>query len=559
MAKNRIRSGVAGICAVISIFLAGVPAMAADKARLTIGLSQYPATLSPVFEAMMAKSYVLAMARRPITAYDQDWEPTCLVCTALPSLEDGTAVWETAENGNPGIAVSYTLHPDAVWGDGTPVTTQDVLLSVEIGKDPQTGVLGAELFRRIDRVDVQDDKTFTLHMNKRTCDFESISGLALLPNHIERSVYEADPKSYRRRTHYDSDPTNPGLWFGPYRVARVTVGQSILLERNPQWWGPEPYFDEIEIRAIQNTSALIANLLAGDIDMIAGELGLSVDQALSFETRSGDDFQFIYQPGLVYEHIDVNLDNPALSDLRVRQALIHGIDRNAISEQLFQGKQPVAHGSVNPLDKWYDPDVPKYDYDPTKAVELLKAAGWETGSDGIREKDGKRLSIPFQTTAENKTRELVQQVIQNQWRAIGIEAELKNEQPRIFFAETITKRAFEGVVMYAWLSAPESVPFTTLHSSQIPTEENAWQGQNYPGYVSPEMDETIDLLETDCADENQRAHWSDLQKRYAEDLPVLPLYFRAEPYILPKNLTGLTPTGHQFPSSLWVEEWRLTE
>ncbi|MDW3206696.1 MAG: peptide ABC transporter substrate-binding protein [Alphaproteobacteria bacterium] len=559
MATNRKRLGVALIGAALSMMLVTSGAAAATKERLTIGLSQYPATLSPVFETMMAKAYVLAMTRRPITAYDQDWEPICLVCTALPSVEDGTAVWKTAENGNPGIAISYTLHPDAVWGDGTPVTTDDVLLSVDIGQDPQTGALNAELFRRIERVDVQDDKTFTLHLNKRTCSFESISGLALLPSHIERPIYEADPESYRRRTAYDADPTNPGLWFGPYRIARVAVGQSILLERNPEWWGPEPYFDEIEIRAIQNTSALIANLLAGDIDMIAGELGLQVDQALSFESRNGDDFQFIYRPGLVYEHIDVNLDNPALADLRVRQALIHAIDRKAISEQLFQGKQPVAHGNVNPLDKWYDPDVPKYDYDPQKAVELLKAAGWEAGADGIREKDGQRLTIPFQTTAENKTRELVQQVIQNQWRAIGIEAELKNQPPRVFFSETVTKRAFEGVAMYAWLSAPESVPLTTLHSSQIPTEQNAWQGQNYPGYASPEMDQTIDRLETDCADEDQRALWSDLQKRYAEDLPVLPLYFRAEPYILPKNLTGLRPTGHQFPSSLWVEEWRLTE
>lgn len=545
--------------AICSIPFWSTPSWAADKSRLTIGMSQYPATLSPVFESMMAKAYVLAMARRPITVYDQDWRPTCLVCTKLPSLEDGTAVWETAENGDPGIAISYTLNPAAVWGDGTPVTTDDVLLSVEIGQDPQTGALNAELFRRIDKVTVQDDKSFTLHMNKRTCNFENIAGLALLPNHIERPIYEADPQSYRRRTAYDADPTNPGLWFGPYRVARVTVGQSILLERNPSWWGPEPYFDEIEVRAIQNTSALIANLLAGDIDMIAGELGLAADQALGFESRSGDDYQFLYKSGLVYEHIDVNLDNPSLADLRVRQALIRGIDRQAISEQLFQGKQPVAHGNVNPLDKWYDPDVPKYDYDPKKSVELLKEAGWDAGPDGIRVKDGERLTLTFQTTAENKTRELVQQVIQNQWRAIGVEAVLKNEQPRIFFADTITKRAFDGVVMYAWLSAPESIPFSTLHSSQIPTEENAWQGQNYPGYNSPEMDETIDRLETDCADEDQRVLWSDLQARYARDLPVLPLYFRAEPYVLPKNMTGLRPTGHQYPSSLWVEEWRLTE
>lgn len=545
---------------VLAVLIAQPPPLhAASKERLTIGISQYPATLSPVFESMMAKSYVLAMTRRPITVYDQDWEKTCLLCTALPSLAAGTAVYETAQNGEPGVAVTYTLLPDAVWGDGTPLTTEDVRLSVEIGKNPETGTLNAELFRRIDSLEVHDDKRFTLHLNKRTCDFDSLSGLALLPNHVERAVYEEDPTGYRRRTAYDRDPTNPALWFGPYRVARVTTGQSILLERNPEWWGPEPFFDEILIRVIQNTAALTANLLSGDIDMIAGELGLAADQALAFEQRSGEEYQFIYKPGLIYEHIDMNLDVPALQDVRVRQALIQAIDRDAISTQLFQGTQPVAHGNVNPLDRWHDPNAPQYAFAPQAAAALLDDAGWIPGPDGIRMKDGERLSLTFQTTAENKTRELVQQVLQNQWRDIGVEVLLDNEQPRVFFAETVSQRRFQGLAMYAWMSAPESIPRTTLHSEEIPTAENSWNGQNYPGYVSAEMDEIIDSLEVECAEEDQRRNWSALQERYATDLPVLPLYFRANAYIMPKNLTGLRPTGHQFPSSLWVEEWRLTE
>lgn len=547
---------LAGLCLALAM---AVPAQAAEKERLTVAISQFPATLSPMFESMLAKTYVLSMARRPITAYDADWNEVCLLCTELPSLENGTAVYETAENGEPGIAVTHTLDPDAVWGDGTPITVKDVLFTVEVGKTPETGALNAELFRRIDRVEVVDDKTFTLHLNKRTCDFAGLSGLPLLPEHLERAIYEAAPAEYRKRTLYDTDSTNPGLWFGPYRIALVTPGQSVLLERNPEWWGKEPYFDEILVRTIANTSAMTANLLAGDIDMISGEMGITVDQALAFETRAGADYQIVYRSGLVYEHIDMNLSNPALSDLRVRQALLHGIDREAISSQLFQGKQPVAHGNVNPLDKWHDPETPKYAYDPEAARALLDAAGWVPGPDGIRMKDGERLSLAFQTTADNKTRELVQQFLQNQWKAIGVDARIENEQARIFFGETVSKRRFEGLAMYAWLSAPESIPRTTLHSEEIPTEENGWAGQNYPGYANARMDEIIDRLETDCAEEDQRRLWNELQALYAQDLPVLPLYFRANAYLMPKTLEGLKPTGHQFPSSLWVENWRLAE
>ncbi|HAJ20494.1 MAG TPA: hypothetical protein DCL95_10625 [Rhodospirillaceae bacterium] len=125
------------------------------------------------------------------------------------------------------------------------------------------------------------------------------------------------------------------------------------------------------------------------------------------------------------------------------------------------------------------------------------------------------------------------------------------------FGDTISKRRYPAMAMYAWMSAPESVPRTTLHSQEIPQEDNAWAGQNYPGYASPEMDKIIDGLEFDCDEAKQEQLWTQMQQLYVTDLPVLPLYFRSDTYILPKTLSGLTPTGHQFPSPLWVEDWHL--
>ena len=91
------------------------------------------------------------------------------------------------------------------------------------------------------------------------------------------------------------------------------TGSHILLEPNPHWAGPPGRFRRITIRTIENTAALEANLLSGTIDMIAGELGLPLDEALAFEKRHGDAFQIIYKPGLVYEHVDLNLGRPGSS------------------------------------------------------------------------------------------------------------------------------------------------------------------------------------------------------------------------------------------------------
>ena len=205
-----------------------------------------------------------------------------------------------------------------------------------------------------------DDKTFVMHVDRITFEYNSVGDFRVLPAHLERPIFEADPARYRNRTTFDADPTNPGLWFGPYRVSEVSSGAYIALERNPTWWGTPPHFERIVVKAVENTSALEANLLSGAIDMIAGELGLTLDQALAFEQRHGDRFRVQYQQGLLYEHLDVNLDNPILADLRVRKALMYGLDRQAMSEQLFQGRQPVADTKVSPLDWVYNEDVTRY-------------------------------------------------------------------------------------------------------------------------------------------------------------------------------------------------------
>lgn len=530
------------------------PARAKDT--LVIGISQFPNNFNPLIDSMLAKSYMLAFARRRITIYDANWKLICMLCDELPSLAKGSARFIKTEEGKDGIAVTYGLDKRAVWGDGTPITTKDVLFTWKVGRHKLTGVADFELFRRIVKIDVHDDHRFTLHVNKRTCDYAGIDNFQLLPAHIDAKNFK-EPAEYRNRSAYETDTTNPGLWFGPYLITKVVPGSHVVYEPNPRWWGKKPHFKRITVMAIENTASVTANLLAGGIDMIAGELGLTVDQALAFEKRHGDKFVFLYKPGLIYEHIDLNLDNPMLKDRRVRRALIHAIDRKAISSQLFAGHQPVAHANVNPLDRVYNPKVPTYAFDPAKAKALLDAAGWSEIRNGVRhhKSTGQALYLELMTTAGNKTRELIQQVLQSQWRQVGVGIRIRNEPPRVYFGNTVTYRKFKALAMYAWLSAPESIPRSQLHSTMIPSKDNGWSGQNYPGYRNPEMDKVLDDVEVKCAEPERQQLWNRLQNLYAAELPVLPLYFRANGYILPKWLTGIKPTGHQYPTANWVEYW----
>jgi peptide/nickel transport system substrate-binding protein len=524
------------------------------KDELVVAMTQMPGTWNPIISSMLAKSLIANMTARPVTAYDADWKLVCLVCTELPTIENGKARLVDLADDKKGMEIDVELR-DMRWGDGTPVSAKDVAFTLEVGQHPLSGVASSEGYKRIIKLDVKDDRRFTMTIDRVTFDYNSI-GLQLLPAHIEKPIFDANPAEYRNKTAYDTQSTNPGLAFGPYRLTEIQPGSRVVLEPNPTWTGQKPSFKRITVRIIENTAALEANLLSGSVDYVLGELGLSLDQAIAFEKRHKDKYNVVYKPALIWEHIDVNLDNKLLADRRVRQAMLLAIDRKAISEKLFEGKQPIAHGGISELDPMFSPAARQYGYDPAAARKLLDEAGFSTLRNNVRHNAaGEKLSIELGTTAGNRVRELVAQVIQSQLRQIGIEVRLKAEPPRIFF-EAMGKRTYGGLGMYAWVQRPEGVPRSSLHSKEIPSADNGWSGQNYPGYANPEMDKALDAAERELDVVKRRALFAEIQKLAADDLPSLPLFFRVDPFVIPKPLKGVTPTGTLNSSTLWVEQWR---
>ena len=543
------------------LVLAVAPAQAQEKQRdgLTIGITQFPSTFNPMIDSMLAKSYILAMARRPFVTFDRDWKLVCLLCETLPTVENGGAqvvTFDTGElKGKQGLRITWRIRKGAKWGDGRPVTVDDVVFAWRVGRHPQSGVAGREPFLRTVAIERIDERTFVQVLDKLRYDYNQLVPDPM-PAHLETDAFR-EPKEYRQRTAYDRDPANPGLYYGPYRISRIVSGSHVELVPNETWWGEPPSFKRIVVRVIGNTAALEANLRAGGIDYAAGELGLSLDQATALQRRAANRYRFIFKAGLIYEHIDFNLDNPVLKDRRVRRALAYGMDRKRMSAQLFRGLQPVADTNISPLDQVASKEVTTYPFDPKKAAALLDSAGWKRRGDGWRyNAKGERLSLSLMTTSGHRVREQVMEILQAYWRRIGIDIRLKTQPARVYFGRTVTQRQFPAMAMYAWISAPESNPRGTLHSSEIPTAKNNWSGQNFPGFRSPEMDRLIEQLEVTLKLKDRLPIWRRIQQIYAEELPVLPLYFRANPYVIPRWLAGIRPTGHQFSTTLWVEDWR---
>ena len=532
------------------------PAEAETHRTLTIGLSSFPSTLHPSIDPDSVKFYILGFTDRPVTAWDPDRHLQCLLCTSLPTLADGGAVMEGT-----GMAVTIHFKPGLTWADGAPLGAADLAFTARVGRDPKSGFTNTKTWERVSRVEVVDPQTAVLHLTEPYYEYGQLG--EILPAHLEEPIYDSarDPGTYIQRSLYIRDPTNPGLYNGPYRITAIETGSQLVLERNARWQGARPFFDRIVIRAIGNTAALQANLLSGDVDMVPGDgVGLTLDQVLAMQTKYPTRFVYAFKPNLAYSHVDLQLDNTILADVRVRRALLMGLDRQAMVDRLMGGRVPVANSFVNPQEPQYTADVPVYRYDPAAARALLAEAGWVPGPDGVcRNAAGQRLSLQFSASTGAQAVILRQQVMQSQWRSIGVETVIKNEPPRTLFGETLKHRAFTGMAMFGWSSSVESSPRQTLSSGQIPTAANNWGGTNYTDFRSARMDADIDALERELDFAKRLPLWAQIQRIYAEDLPVLPLFFGAEAHVWPLWLHGVMPTGHNQPSSLAVEGWTADE
>jgi len=530
------------------------------KDTLVIGMSQYPPTLHPGIEATVARAFALAFGWRAITDFNDDRKLQCYLCTELPSLSNGRVKVVDLGGGKRGLTVRFTLLPDLKWADGVPVTSQDVAFSWSVGKDPASGYSREDLFRKIDSVEIIDAKNFVLHENKAEYDFDDLSSFALIPAHIEGPVVKAlaSPSDYSKHTTYVLNPTTAGLWNGPYKMTQIQSGAFMVFEPNPYWSGKKPYFKRITLKVIENTATLEANLRSGDVDYVCGVLGLTIDQALAMEQEPAmqSKYDFAFPLSLTYEHIELNLNNPLLADKRVRAALLYGIDRETLVKQLVDGKFPVANSWVNPLDPGFDPNVRKYPYDPARARALLDEAGFKPGPGGVRvNAAGQRLSLEYMTTSGNKIRELIQQVLQNQWKQIGVEVVIKNVPARIYFGDTLKKQQFTGLAELAWSTNPEAPPLNTLSSISIPSAANNFGGANYTHFSNPTMDKLIDQVQTELDPEKRKPLWIEMQKIYTDELPVLPLFFRTTVFVVPKWLSGILIPGHLPQESQEVETW----
>ena len=258
--------------------------------------------------------------------------------------------------------------------------------------------------------------------------------------------------------------------------------------------------------------------------------------------------------------INLSRDNPLFSDVRVRRALMHAIDRNALVDNIFKGEKIVSDLPLSRVRKSYKKALAAstvYKYEPERAKKLLAEAGWKAGTDGVlANAKGERMEFEFRVTAERRDHEQAEAIIADYWKKIGVRTNIKNMPNRLLNSADNRNRwpgAYIGshnVTVEEWNER--------FHTKNIPTAENKFAPENVSGWNDPKKDAILDELSSIITPARSEQLQIEFCKMFSQALPHIPLYYSPEVLAVKRGLTGITPrqeSGGQNSSSWNMHQW----
>lgn len=527
------------------VLLAGVAAFTG----LWYAASGDSAGSEPAFGGVYVEGVIGAPSRvNPVFAAQNDVDEAlaALVFAGLTRLDDQGAPF-------PDLAESWTLSADArtytfrlrqglVWQDGSPLTADDVLFTYELLRSP-TLRMAPPLSRLLADVTLEkvDARTVTLTLPKPFAPLPAYLTLGILPAHLVETTGAA--------ALFDAPFNQQPVGAGPYRLEELSRERAVLVA-NASYHLGRPFVQRIELRFYRDEGALLAALKARQVGgaLFAGRLG-SAD-LLYIERRSDVAATTLTTTETAY--VFFNLRRSLFQDRRLREALLHGLDRDAIVAEVLQGQALRADSPLVPASWAYADALGRYKFDANLAGLLLDEAGWRRNASGARTKDGRELAFTLTTSADPVWLAVAGRVAE-QWKALGIRVTVDNVGSTGLVRDVLEPRSFEAA-LFAGIGDADPDPYPAWHSSQTGSK-----GGNLSQLSDDRVDRVLDEGRVVANQPRRRELYVEFQELFAQEVPSIPLYVSTALYVQPRSLRGVRAGLLDSPGARFkqVQEWHL--
>ncbi len=506
-----------------------------------------------------------SMVIEPLAHYDENGAMVVTLAAEIPTVANGGVSKDLT-------SITWKLKPGLKWSDGSAFTAKDVAFTASYCMDPSGGCQQLAKFADVTKVEALDDLTVKITYGKpKPFPYGPFVG-STTP--VIQAKQFANCMGTKAPTCTKAN-FNP-IGTGPFEVTEFRANDTISLKANPNYRDPaKPAFATLTFKGGGDAAAAARSVLeTGEFDY-AWNLQIAPEILAQMESKGKGKILAGFGP--LVERIMVNLTDPNpkwgkerstvkhphpfLSDKNVRKALSMAIDRKTLVEVGY-GKAGRVTCNVLPSPAIYNStanDGCKVQ-DIAGANALLDKAGWKRGSDGVRAKNGVRLSILYQTST-NAVRQDFQAIIKDWWKQIGVETELKNIDAAVFFggdqsSPDTFQKLFADVEMYANNfdgTDPEAYMGNWV-CSQIPSPKNAWLGGNMPRYCNPAYDKLVAEM-AGTADLNKRADLAKaMNDMLMQDYAIIPLVWRGNVAARANSLAGVKL--NVWDSDLWnIADW----
>ena len=482
-------AAIAAFAAVPGLAFAQTEPVSGGSVAINIGTE--PPVLVLIAHSAGAAYYIGGKTTESLLTYDNDFNPQPLLATEWTVSDDGLRYW-------------FKLREGVKWHDGQDFSAEDVAFSILTLKENHPR--GRATFASVTEANVLAPNEVELILSKPApfllkafASFES----PIVPKHLYEGTTIAE------------NPNNTApVGTGPFKFVEWVRGSHVILQRNENYWGaPKPYLDQIVFRFIIDPAAAVAAIETGEVQVSIANIPLTdVERLKANPNLVVDTAPAPYSPSIA--RAEFNLENPYLADVKVRHAIAHAVDKDFIVNTIYLGYATRLDGPVSPdLSAFFDPNLPKYAFDPDKANALLDEAGYPKGADGWRFKlfiDPTAPAGPPKQTAEYFVQALAK---------VGIQVELRTQDFATFVKRVFTDRDFDIAIE----------GMSNLYDPTVGVQRLYWSKNFKPGvpftngskYSNPEVDRLLEAAAVEVDHAKRVELFNEFQRIVVEDLPTL--------------------------------------